>query len=241
MSDSPLKIAIIDDDSVALATIKSFVLSFFHQKRIPLRIQGYLSSEPFLNSGDTFDLVVCDIILPGMDGIQTVKTYLEKNPGTPIIFISNRDDKVFDSMKVHPLSFVRKDHFFEDVTNALDYFMSKNGEDSANHAVVATFRGSAKRIPICHVLYIEAKQHSQIVHLDSGEKIVSKEKMKSYTSDLENYGFIVCHKSFLVNCLFIKEIKNSTILLSNGEVIYISKRRIKDVKNQFLHWTLSGN
>lgn len=238
MKDIRLNVAIIDDDEIALATIKSFVQSYFRQKRVMTEIQSYTSGELFLQSPVVHDLVLCDILLPGEDGIETIKDYLKENPETPVIFVSNREDKVFDSMKVHPLSYVRKDHFFEDITNALSYFLEKRSENHPDHVIVVKYGGASRRLPISSILYIEAKQHNQIVHLDSGETLLVKEKMKDFAKNLEKYGFIFCHKSFLVNCLFIRGIENNTVVLTNDEVIYVSKRKIADVKKAFLRWNM---
>ncbi len=235
MTDNRIVIAIVDDDSIALATIKSFVQSFFRQKRILTEIRTYASGELLFQERTPFDLILCDILLPGENGIEIVKKYLSGNPETQIVFVSNREDKIFDSMKIHPLSFVRKEHFFEDITNALSYYLTKIRDASPEHALIVKCGMATKRIPISHILYIEAKQHNQIIHTDTKEgQIVAKENMKFFIQELAKYGFIHCHKSFLVNFLFIRAIENNTIVLTNDDVIYVSKRRIRDVKKEFL-------
>jgi DNA-binding response OmpR family regulator len=80
------RILVIDDDSSVRATIKLILAS-----------QGFdvigagsggagltlLRHAPF-----SFDLLICDVVMPGMDGVKTIKAVLAHKPTLPIIAIS---------------------------------------------------------------------------------------------------------------------------------------------------------
>ena len=53
--------------------------------------------------------------MPGMDGITFIKTP-GGNSRIQIIFVSNREDKVFDALRTNPGGFIRKSRFLEDVS-----------------------------------------------------------------------------------------------------------------------------
>lgn len=239
MNPGQLKIAIVDDNSLALSSIHAYVQSYFKDKKILCEVKTFQDSDSFEQSNERFDLLLCDIGLPGKDGITLATEKAAQNENMDVVFISNYEEKVFDCMKIHPLGFVRKDHFFTDISNILDYFYKKLDKAKLDHFLIVKSNSASIKLNIQDIIYIEAKQHNQVFHLNNQMKtLVVNENMKTFVSSLEKYGFIHCHKSYLVNCLYIQEISQNTIILTNDEAIYVSKRRVADIKNQFMKWSL---
>jgi CheY-like chemotaxis protein len=78
------KILIVDDDSAVQATIKLLL------ERAGHRVVGASDGRKGLaifESGD-FDLLLLDIFMPGMDGIETMRLIHQQRPLTPIVVIS---------------------------------------------------------------------------------------------------------------------------------------------------------
>ena len=50
--------------------------------------------------------------------------------------------------------------------------------------------------------------------------------------------FIRCHQSFLVNPAHIRSIQNNQIILSNGDVISISKGNVDKVKTVYMRYIM---
>lgn len=48
------------------------------------------------------------------------------------------------------------------------------------------------------------------------------------------------HKSFLVNLEYIKEIVNDSVVLENEEIIYVSRLRMKQLKEAFVNTLRRG-
>lgn len=53
---------------------------------------------------------------------------------------------------------------------------------------------------------------------------------------LADRGFIRCHQSFLVNCAWIQVFHASTVELAGGEIIPVSKYRLKEVRRAFFDY-----
>jgi DNA-binding LytR/AlgR family response regulator len=54
--------------------------------------------------------------------------------------------------------------------------------------------------------------------------------MKEIEQQVEGLGFFRCHKSFLINCQYVKQIGANSLLMVDGREIPLSKHR----KNEFL-------
>jgi len=58
--------------------------------------------------------------------------------------------------------------------------------------------------------------------------------MEKLAESLEEYGFITCFKGILVNFRYISLIKEDTIVLSDGNIVPLSRRKAGETKKQYL-------
>ena len=50
-----------------------------------------------LETGRVPDVVVCDLDLPGMDGVELIRRIADRHPGLGVVFASGLDDQVIDA------------------------------------------------------------------------------------------------------------------------------------------------
>ena len=50
-----------------------------------------------LDAGKVPDVIVCDLDLPGMDGVEVVRRIADRHPGLGVVFASGLDDQVIDA------------------------------------------------------------------------------------------------------------------------------------------------
>ena len=69
--------------------------------------------------------------MPNLDGLSVGRQLRRQNNLIDIIFISNREDLVFDALRINPKGFIRKSRFLQDVTGVVDsYFASLPQEEA---------------------------------------------------------------------------------------------------------------
>ena len=236
-----LLLACLDDNSGALAIIKNSLEGILKSKGIENEILTYTSSDAFLKPDREFDLVFCDIEMPGMDGIEVARKYRERHEKSEIVFISNREDRVFDSLKVHPFGFIRKKNFIEDIDFLMNSYFDKL-EEKNDSSLVVSYNSKITKVEIAKILYIESRKKNQIIHVDKEkEPVLCCSTMKDFENMLKDKGFILTHKAFLVNYRFIKDILNDTIEMTNGDIVYLSKRKVHEVKMFYLEHAKSDS
>ncbi|MGL4847853.1 MAG: LytR/AlgR family response regulator transcription factor, partial [Clostridium sp.] len=86
------------------------------------------------------------------------------------------------------------------------------------------------RIPIARISYIETVGKLVRIHYDKTFVDVH-ERMGDLENRLGNLYFIRCHKSYLVNARYILKLEKTDLELNEGEIIPISRLRLKDVKH----------
>jgi DNA-binding NtrC family response regulator len=99
-------ILVIDDEKSIRNTLQE-VLEYEHHK-VELATNGPEGIELFSNS--SFDIVLCDIKMPGMDGIETLENLMLKSRETPVIMISGHGniDTAVEAIKKGAYDFIEK-------------------------------------------------------------------------------------------------------------------------------------
>ena len=108
MSETPLSdlnIIVIDDDSIIIAIVTQALATMGHNN-VQSAANGKVAVETLAT--DSFDLVISDLNMPGMDGIELMRHMSEMEPCPSVILMSGVDKKIMGSAerlaKVHQLS-----------------------------------------------------------------------------------------------------------------------------------------
>ena len=80
------KILVVDDDPVMRMTIQRLLEQGSHT--VVSASDGQNAVSRFQN--ESFDLVILDIFMPGMDGLEAMRLMLKQKPDVPIIMTSGR-------------------------------------------------------------------------------------------------------------------------------------------------------
>lgn len=89
-----------------------------------------------------------------------------------------------------------------------------------------------------HILYVESQNRTVNVH-------TTKEILNVYfdMGELERRlgsGFYRCHRGYLVNMGYITGYERDSISLTNGETIYLSRRKYKEFVKTYMDYLRNG-
>ena len=92
MSNNLATAVIDDDESFRVALVESL-------SSLGYETHGYASAEDYLcrTTGGSFDCVVTDIHMPGMSGLELIKSLATRNSTTPVILITARSDSSLEA------------------------------------------------------------------------------------------------------------------------------------------------
>ena len=233
-----LNIAICDDDETSLNILSSSIKSLFTNKNICTEISTFRDSIRFKQNfkKKQYDLIFLDIDMPDVDGIEIGKWLRETKKKANLIYVSNREERVFEALKLQPDGFVRKGAFLEDLPIAIDSYLKRVIKKN-DIIVVDSFDGLVK-IYIEQIKYIEGDGKYQKLVLNIGEKetIFTSKSMSYYEEYLQTKGFYRIHKGYLINFTYVYKVDTSSIVLTDKTALPISRRRVKDTKCAFLEF-----
>jgi two-component system response regulator LytT len=235
MSSDKLTIAICDDERNTLSSLKNLIAEVFSQKSVNTEIYDYQNVGALKHDLPliSFDLLFLDIEMPGEDGIAFSQELQKEKSAVPIIFLSNREDRVFDSFESHPFGFVRKRIFKEDINKVVEAFLSDKETRHPKKLVVKS-NGNQITVLLDDIIYIESIQRDQLIHLKDAKPIVMHSTIDQLALTLKDFGFMNVFKGYIINYKFISLIRDDDILLTTGDVIPMSRRKSAETKKEYL-------
>lgn len=199
-----------------------------------LGITSYTSASQIDLTTDIFDILLLDIDLPDKSGIDFANDYIKIYPNTKIIFISSHNELVFDSFKVHPYNFIRKENIDIELNDTLlellDLLKMHKKE------IVLNNKDNTTIIQQSDIIYIESFKHYCYIYTKrTTEPYKIRTNMRQILEDL-NSCFYRINRSYIINLNEIKQIKNGRAILKNDMEVTLQRGQIKKFQNTYNHF-----
>lgn len=196
-------------------------------------ITSFSSAQELLQAlhQSTCDVLFLDIDMPDLSGMDIAKQLNEMEHKPLLVFVTNHDELVYESLQYHPFGFIRKSFFDTEIEKVLaDCKKELGSRDLRFH-----FRMANQDVVILQadILYFEADGNYLNVYTTS-ENYRFRSTVTAVENNLSDKGFIRVHKGFLVNQAAVKIIGKDELEMINGTVIPLGKSYVETAKQQLL-------
>lgn len=228
-----IRIAVVDDEKIILNSIHKKIEKILYDLNAEFEIQDFTNGKTALKeiTEKGFDVVFLDIDMPDVSGMTVARKIRMQEENIEIVFITNKDELVYEAIKVLPFRFIRKSRFDEEIPEALEEFITKLNNRKTVY-VFSTSNGEKTVQPV-RIRYIEVSSHKLSIYLPN-ESFITNGNLKDIEELFYNYGFIKIHQSFLVNFRFINYIKHNEVILDNGITLPLSRGRYEKTKFEYM-------
>lgn len=105
-----MRIAICDDEPIFIESLKRLLEKEFEKYNEDCIYISCTSGEDLLEqcTRKIIDVVFLDIAMPGIDGIETAKSLREIRSDIMLVFVSGKENSIYDTYEYNPLWFVPK-------------------------------------------------------------------------------------------------------------------------------------
>ena len=103
-----IRIIVLDDDYEAYNTLKIFIDQFSKENNIGFEINYFSNPLSFLDDYTPADLILMDIDMPYLNGIETAEKLRSKDPNVLLIFITNYVQYAIKGYSVNAIDYVLK-------------------------------------------------------------------------------------------------------------------------------------
>lgn len=230
-----MKIAICDDDDSDRKLMFQLVMEYLDLHNYHIGVDQYLTGEEFLASNvDQYDLVILDIFMGQLNGIEIAKRLVEEHPKLQIIFCSTSNAYAAESYDVSALRYFIKPISREKLFGTLDRFFHV-------HTSLRTLTIKQNRMDetvyLSDILWVEADGHNCIIHTRKGN-IVTRTPITQIHEQLKGADFVKPIRYALVSLGAVATIPTEVFTLIDGETVPISRDQRGEMKKAFSEYKL---
>lgn len=231
-----LRIGICDDEVIERNYLTQLVEEYALSHNQKVSITTYESAENFLFEDDMLDLILLDIQMSGITGMDLARKIRSYDSDVPIIFITGVSDYISEGYDVkaqhYLLKPVKKEKLFEVLERAITSL-----EQVDNSIVLATDNG-IKKLKQKDILFVESTGHYVELNCKT-DSIRIKQSLSNVEQQLGS-SFIKVHRSYLANLEHIKQITKTDIIFDDEQTIPLSRRRYTEINQRFISYHKGG-
>jgi two-component system response regulator AlgR len=242
-----MKILIVDDEAPARMRLAALVQELGDHQLVgeaaggPEALQLCRELDP--------DVVLLDIRMPGMDGIETARHLARLQHPPAVVFATAYDQHALEAFEASAVDYllkpIRKARLEQALAKVRRLTRAQlegigNGDDqrAVRTHICVSARGRLQLVPVHEVLYFMADQKYVTVRHRNGEVLI-EESLKSLESEFEG-RFIRVHRNALVakSCLeaLEKDRSGRHLIRLRGvdDQIEVSRRHVPEVRQQLM-------
>lgn len=202
-----------------------------------IRCSVTASSEDLLERwemGMHIDLLFLDIEIPGeLNGMALAHKIRSSGDPISIVFVTNYDNYVYEGYSVNALRYLRKPIRESEIFACMDCAY-KHFSLLTHDQFVIDFSDQHFALRRSEIIYIEAQGHYLTFHLGTIDDTPrQRAKISEALLQLPTELFVQCHRSFIVNLLYIHRFTRNIVLLSTGKIIPVSQTYFLNLQTAF--------
>ncbi len=228
-----MRVAIVEDSAADLEALRELLVRELPARQWAYTLETYPSGEDFLAAEGKFDLVFLDMLMGGIDGLETARRYRANGGRGQVVFVTVEADFAVEGYEVEAAAFLVKPARPERLARVLDRLARKLKPDVLL-ALAPDMEFSARAI-----LYVAATSHCLKVHTAQRD-FYPGFTLGELRARLPGDGrFAECSRGILVNLDHVSRVEAKTVLMDDATRLPVSRRRRQALIDAIADWKFS--
>lgn len=226
-----LKICILEDEIQQMNQLQSY-LSRFQEENADFAyiLESYDHPFPLLsNYARDVDLILLDIRVPDMTGMDVARSIREVDQNVMIIFVTNLTQYAIEGYEVNAFDYILKPLTYAAFAAKLSRALRVLSYRSSTICLDLRTREGGRRVSADAITYIEISNHDILVHLGS-ETVRQWGTLSRLEEQLRDAHFARCNSGYLVNLRYVQGVEGDHVIV-DGVPLIISRPRRKTFLN----------
>lgn len=221
-----MRVAIIDDVREDAQILQNHLRRYQQDNGGEWNVAVYSNAEEFLSRYQpAFDLVILDIDMPGLNGIDAARHIRELGDNVVLMFVTNMPQYALQGYAVDAVDYLIKPVFYEEFSLKLKKAQRYAQLNQSTQLTLHTAEGVAL-VSSDRLLYVESALHYLVYHTLDGDYRV-RGTLSQAEAELPPSLFARCGGSFLVNLRHVKGIEKQDVLVGGSRVKLSRGRRLE--------------
>ena len=219
-----IRIALVEDDKQMTLELIEVTQRFFKENNVKSEIYTFANAEDFLcDFKNNYNLILMDIDLPNMDGMNAVQHLRETKSDTMVIFVTSLAQYAIEGYKVNAFDFVVKPVQYYNFALTLKRAL-KSLLVQSEKSIIINNKSFMQKIDISNLKYIEVINHNLVFHTINNN-IEIRGTLSTYVHQLKDYDFVLCYRCYLVNLKFVSRVTTEYVIIGEEKLILSKSRR----------------
>ena len=197
------------------------------------------------------DMVLLDISMPGIDGLETARHLAAFEPRPAVVFCTAYDAHALSAFDAQAIDYLVKPVRPERLSAALERVRTfaagralgdgarEHGDGQKRTHLCARLRGSLRLIPVEDIRYLQAEEKYEVVHHARGEDLI-EESLTSLETEFAD-RFVRIHRNCLVARNEIVELRRAgdghtqAVLRHGAHPLEVSRRCVAQLRETLRH------
>lgn len=220
--DKKYRIAIVEDEKEFRTQLCDYLKQYEKEQNVEFQITEFADGTEIVeNYKREYDIILLDIEMPSMNGMDAAEVIRDQDENVVIMFITNMAQYAIRGYSVGALDFVMKPITYYTFTMKMTRALKRAQKKEQKPLVLTTVDG-IKTLEIKQIYYVEIQNRMLHYHTDEGEIIV-RGTLQSAEELLKPYPFEKCNHWYIVNLMHVKEVNKNLVKVGPFE-IEISRR-----------------
>lgn len=227
-----MKIALVDDDCIQRKKIADMLAQILAKKGYLYdTIDNFSSGDDFLRSykQGSYDVVILDIFMDGMTGIETAKKIRDTDQAIRLAFCTSSNEFASESYEVNAQYYLCKPVTLESLSRMLERLDPDNIEQTRTLTLPDGYAVILRKI-----LYTDYHNHVVTFYLKNKEIHRVRFSQSEAERLLLPYSYFFSPiKGIILNFYETVKLAEDLFLMSDGKTIPVTRRKMKEAQNAY--------
>lgn len=217
-----VRVLLVEDSESDAALIRSHIERYEKERSLEFSLRWLRSAVDFVETRPKAELILMDIDMPGMTGMEAARLLRENDPVTPLVFVTSLAQYAVEGYQVDAIDFMVKPISYEDFSARMDRVMRRVAR-SSGRTLTAANRRETRVFEPSDLILVESRNHDLIYHLVDGEQFKARGRLSAFEEQVAGSTFARTSKSVVVNLAHIRRVSGDEIEMDDGESTWIGR------------------
>lgn len=234
-------VAICDDDVKEAERVGKLVEKCCREREMVCRKELFYNSQSLfyeVEEGRYYDILLLDIEMPGINGIELTNKVKKYLPDALTIFVTSYEQYVYKSFEVQPYRFIPKRDAGKmlpvAVGDALKLALEREGK-----FYIAENQKMLEKIPLKSISYIWHREKYAYIEKSNKEHTKVRKTLRQVYKELPEEGFAWVDRGCIVNLAQILRITGDGVTLADGTQLGAGREKITELKDRLRRYWIS--